>query len=125
MTPSPAPGPAPGLKLPVFRISVHNAALLSALYLGAATALEGIRRLWNPRWAENACLAMEAFPARALDVVGVLDLMKREYAWGNLSQLHVRLIFGVTTIVVIFLLALVVGSGMWLFARFAFKQEQA
>ena len=113
------------MNLPVFRISVHNAALLSALYLGAATALEGIRRIWNPRWAENACLAMEAFPARALEVVGLLDLMKREYAWGNLTQMHVRLMFGVTTILVIFLLALVVGGGMWLFAKLAFKQEQA
>lgn len=111
--------------LPVVRISLHNATLLSALYLAAATALEGIRRIWNPRWAEKACLAMEAFPARALDVVGLLDPIKREYAWGNLSQFHVRLMFGAATIVVIFLLALVVGGGMWLFAKFALRQEQA
>jgi hypothetical protein len=110
---------------PVFRISVQNATLLSALYLAAATALEGIRRVWNPRWAEKACLAMEAFPARALDVVGLLDFVKKEYAWGALTQFHVRLIFGLATIAVIFLLAIVVGFGMWLFAKCVLKGEEA
>ena len=83
------------MSLPVFRISAHNATLLSALYLAIATVLEGIRRIWNPRWTEKACLAMEAFPARALDVVGLLEPIKHAYAWGNISEMSVRLVFGV------------------------------
>ncbi len=113
------------MNLPVFRISVHNATLLSALYLGIATVLEGIRRVFNPRWAEKACLAMEAFPARAIDVVGLLDPIKHAYAWGNISELQVRLVFGVATVVVIFLLAVLVGSGMWLFAKVLSRKETA
>ena len=113
------------MTLPVFRISVQNATLLSALYLAIATALEGIRRVFNPRWAEKACLAMEAFPARAIDVVGLLDPIKHAYAWGNISELEVRLVFGVATVVVIFLLAVIVGSGMWLFAKVVARKDEA
>ena len=113
------------MNLPVFRISVQNATLLSAVYLGIATALEGIRRIWNPRWAEKACLAMEAFPARALDIVGVLEPIKHAYAWGNISEMEVRLIFGVATVIVIFLLAVLVGSGMWLFGKAITRNEEA
>lgn len=113
------------MNLPVFRISVHNATLLSALYLAIATVLEGVRRIFNPRWAEKACLAMEAFPARAIDVVGLLDPIKHAYAWGNISEMEVRLIFGVATVIVIFLLAVLVGSGMWLFGKAITRNEEA
>lgn len=111
------------MNLPVFRISVHNATLLSALYLAIATGLEAIRRIFNPRWAEKGCLAMEAFPARALDVIGLLDPIKHAYAWGDVSELQVRLMFGLATVVVIFLLAVLVGSGMWLFAKLLSRKE--
>ena len=107
----------------VLRLSVHNAALLSALYLAIATGLEGIRRVFNPRWAEKACLAMEAFPARAIDVVGLLDPIKHAYAWGQISELQVRLVFGLATVVVIFLLAVAVGTGMWLFAKLISRKD--
>lgn len=113
------------MNLPVFRISAHNALLLSSLYLAIATVLEGIRRIFNPRWTEQACLAMEAFPARALDLVGLLSPIKHAYAWGNLTELHVRLMFGLATVVVIFLLALVVGGGMWLFTKIVTRKEEA
>ena len=113
------------MNLPVFRISVHNATLLSALYLAIAAALEGIRRVFNPRWAEKACLAMEAFPARAIDIVGLLDPIKHAYAWGNISELEVRLVFGLAAVVVIFLVAVVVGSGMWVFAKVVAPKEEA
>lgn len=113
------------MNLPFFRISLHNATLLSALYLGIATALEGIRRIWNPRWAEKACLAMEAFPARALDFVGLLTLIKDAYSWERISEVEVRLMFGVATVIIIFLLAVAVGGGMWLFAKVITPKEEA
>ncbi len=113
------------MNLPVFRISVHNATLLSALYLAIATVLEGIRRIYNPRWAEHACLAMEAFPARALDVVGLLEPIKHAYAWNQISEVQVRLLFGLATIVVIFLLAVLVGSGMWAFGWVLSRKEES
>lgn len=113
------------MNLPFFRISVHNAMLLSAVYLAIATVLEGIRRAFNPRWAEHACLAMEAFPARALDVVGLLVVLKDAYAWERISELHVRLAFGLATVVVIFLLAVLVGGGMWVFAKIVTRKEEA
>ncbi len=112
------------MKLPILRISAHNATLLSALYLAIATVLDGIRRIWNPRWVEQPCLAMEAFPARALDLVGLLEPIKKSFAWGSLTEVHVRLIFGLATVVVIFLLALGVGTGMWLFAQVLSRNQE-
>jgi hypothetical protein len=111
------------VNLPVFRISFQNATLLSGFYLLVATFLEVVRRVWNPRWAEKACLAMESFPARALDLAGALEPLKRWYAWGDLTQLQVRLLFGLTTVGIIFLLAMAVGGGMWAFARAIGREE--
>lgn len=112
------------MSLPVFRISVHNATLLSAFYLLVATLFETIRRVFIARWAEQACLAMEAFPARALDLLGLLEPLKRWYAWGEISEVEVRLIFGATTVVLIFVLAALVGTAMWTFARYVTRHEE-
>ena len=105
------------MNLPIFRISVYNATLLSGTYLLIATVLEVIRRLFSVRWAERACLEMEKFPARALEILGILDPLKHAYAWGGITDWEVRIVFGLTTVTLIFLLAMIVGTGMWLFAR--------
>jgi hypothetical protein len=112
------------VNLPIFRISIYNATLLSGAYLLIATVLEVIRRLFTVRWAETACLEMEKFPARTLDLVGLLDPLRRFYAWGKITDWQVRVIFGATTITLIFLLAMMVGGGMWLFARYVGHREE-
>ncbi len=112
------------MSLPIFRISVYNATLLSGMYLLAATALEVIRRNFTARWAEKGCLEMEKFPARTLDLLGLLDPLKRAYAWGSVTDWQVRLVFGLTTIGLIFLLAMLVGGGMWVFAKYAATPEE-
>lgn len=111
------------MSLPIFRISVYNATLLSGTYLLIATVLEVIRRIFTVRWAEKACLEMEKFPARALEILGLLDPLKRAYAWGGITDWQVRLVFGLTTVTLIFVLALLVGAGMWLFARVVARKE--
>ena len=112
------------MSLPIFRISVYNATLLSGTYLLIATVLEVIRRNFTARWAEKGCLEMEKFPARTLDLIGLLDPLKRAYAWGDVSDWQVRVVFGLTTIVLIFILAMLVGGGMWLFAKYVTRPEE-
>ena len=112
------------MNLPIFRISVYNATLLSGTYLLIATVLEVIRRNFTARWAEKGCLEMEKFPARTLDLLGLLDPLKRAYAWGQVTDWQVRVAFGLTTIVLIFALAMFVGGGMWIFARFVSRSEK-
>ena len=105
------------MSVPVVRISLSNATVLSVFYLGIAIALEGVRRLFGFRWAERACLAMEAFPVRALELLGLMEPLKRAYAWDQLSPVQVRLLLGLTTVLLIFVLAMAVGGGMWAVSR--------
>lgn len=100
-------------KLPVFRISLANATLLSGFYLVVASAVELVRRAWNPRWIDRLSLSMEAFPARTLELLGLFEPLRRAWVEGRLSDLEVRLIYGVTTVGIIFVLGLVVGLVMW------------
>ena len=90
-----------------------NATLLSVVYLLAAVGVESVRRFQNARWSERASLAIEALPARALEMAGLLAPLRRAYVYGGLSEEVVRLVFGATAVAIIFLMALVVGLGMW------------
>lgn len=100
-------------KLPIFRISLTNATVLSGLYLVAAATIEVVRARWNPHWADRASLAMEAFPARALEVLGLWRPLKQAVAEGGLTSFQVRLIFGLTSALMIFVMGLLVGLAMW------------
>ncbi len=110
-------------KLPVFRISLNNATLLSAAYLIFASLTEVVRRQWNPRWLERVSLSLEAFPARTLELLGVFDSIQRAWALGRLSQLEVRFIYAGTTVAIIFALGFLVGGLMWGVAKFATRRR--
>lgn len=103
--------------LDVFRISLTNASMLSALYLVTAVAVEAVRRTWNPRWAERLSLALEAFPARTLEVLGLFEPLRRAWLAHGVSDLGVRVIYGATTVGLIFTLGLTVGGAMWALMR--------
>jgi hypothetical protein len=99
--------------VPVFKISLTNATLLASFYLLVAALVELTRRLWNPRWIERVSLSMEAFPARTLEVFGLFEPLREAWVKGRLSQLQVRFIYSLTTVVVIFVLGASVGVAMW------------
>jgi hypothetical protein len=99
--------------LEVFRISLTNASMLSALYLMTAVVVEGVRRTWNPRWAERLSLALEAFPARTLEVLGLLEPLRQAWLSHTVTDLGVRVVYGATTVALIFTLGLTVGAAMW------------
>ncbi|MGV3625063.1 MAG: hypothetical protein ACO1OB_29860 [Archangium sp.] len=106
-------------RVPVFKISLNNATLLSGLYLVVAVASELIRRQWNPRWLERVSLSLEAFPARTLELLGLFDPIRRAWALGKVTQLEVRFIYAATTVGVIFALGFAVGLVMWGIERIA------
>lgn len=101
-------------RFPLWRIVLGNASLLSAVYLAAAVGVEAVRRCCSLRWSERASFAFESLPARALELLGALPELRRLYVYGSLSEPWLRLLFGLTSVAIIFLLALVVGGGMWL-----------
>lgn len=105
--------------VPVFKISVTNASILSGIYLLVAVLVELVRRAWNPRWIERVSLSLEAFPARTLELFGLFEPLRRAWVEERLSQLGVRFIYGLTTVAVIFSLGLAVGLVMWLISKVA------
>lgn len=90
-----------------------NATLLSGVYLLAAVAVEAVRRYHTTRWSEKASLAIEALPARVLELCGLLAPLRRAYVYGDLPNWAVRVAFGATAVALIFAMALLVGAGMW------------
>lgn len=96
---------------------IGNATLLSFLYVALGLAMETVRRLRPIRWVENLAVALDALPARILDLAGLLTPIHEWYAFGRLSPFWLRVIFGATTIALIFAMAVVVGAGMWVIRR--------
>ncbi len=99
--------------LPLMRIMSGNAFLLSVVYLLVGTVVEGARRLWpDSAFLQQFSLSLDSLPARALELVGLMQPLRAAYLDNQVSPFRLRLVFGVTTIVIIFLLALVVGMVM-------------
>lgn len=111
--------------VPVFKISLTNATILSGVYLVIAVAVELVRRAWNPRWIERVSLSLEAFPARTLELFGLFEPLRRAWVEERLSPLEVRFIYGFTTVAVIFTLGLAVGGLMWLISKLAGRSSPA
>lgn len=106
------------------QMMVGNASLLSLIYLGSGAAIEGLRRLWPSPSMERGSLALDALPARVLEMVGALGPLRQAYVDGRLSELFLRLIFGATVVAVIFAMAVAVGAVMWI-GRWAWARQAA
>ncbi len=89
-----------------------NAFLLSLLYLVVGLGVELALRLVPSRFLQRLSLSLDSLPARALEVVGAMDPLRTAYFSGRITEFGVRIVFGITTVVVIFMLALVVGTLM-------------
>ncbi len=109
--------------VPVFKISVTNASILSGLYLLIAVLVELVRRTWSPRWIERVSLSLEAFPARTLELFGLFEPLRRAWVDEQISPLGVRFIYGLTTVTVIFTLGMAVGAVMWIISRVAARSS--
>jgi hypothetical protein len=104
--------PAPS-RPPLGSVLGANAFILSVLYLLVGIGVELARRLHPSRFLQRLSLSLDSLPARALDFLGVLEPLREAYLAGQVSELGVRLVFGATTLAVIFLLALAVGVVGW------------
>jgi hypothetical protein len=96
---------------------VGNASLLSVLYLATGACIECWRRLRPSPWVERVSLALEALPARALELLGAMSALREYYVYGRISEVWVRVIFGATVIAIIFALAIALGVAMWMVRR--------
>jgi len=93
-----------------FRMVVGNALALSALYLALGVAVELLRGHAPSTTVLRFSYALDALPARILEKLGLLIPLREAYTDGRLSEPVVRLIFGSTAVLFVFLLALLIGS---------------
>jgi predicted lipid-binding transport protein (Tim44 family) len=108
---------------PIFKISLANATLLSAVYLAVAALTDVLRRVFNWRWAELASEHLEEFPARTLRWAGLFGSLRGAYLEGLIGPLMVRVALGLTMVVLIYALAMFVGVMMWV-GRWAYEKTQ-
>jgi hypothetical protein len=115
--------------LPIFRISLSNATVLSVAYLAMAMLVEASRRWFPFRWTDRASLTVEWIPARTLDWFGLYQPVRQAVIDGVLSNFAVRIIFGATSVAAIFAVAMGVGAlmwaGRWLIARAEARRGKA
>lgn len=86
-----------------------NAFLLTIIYLMVGITVEVLRRVYPTRFIQRLSLSLDSLPARALELVGMMEPLRANYLNGQIPDYQVRLIFAGTTIAVIFLLAFAVG----------------
>lgn len=112
----------PPPQVPLFRIMIGNATLLSIVYLAFGVMFEVLRRLHPAGWVMRAVLVLDSLPARTIELLGWMESLRYAYVYGQVSEVSLRLIFSATTIAIIFLMALVVGAGMWLVRRLLYRR---
>lgn len=93
----------------LFQVMLANAVLLSGMYLAIGLGVEVLLRVYPADWVLTASLVIDSLPARVLDAVGVLPRITEAYAYDRLSGFTLRAIFALTTVTIIFALAVVVG----------------
>lgn len=101
------------MAIPIFRISLSNATVLSVAYLAMAILVEASRKWFPFRWTERASLTVEWIPARTLEWFGLYHVVRDAVIDGTLSNFEVRLILGFISVAGIFLVAMGVGLLMW------------
>ena len=101
------------MPVPIFRISLQNATVLSVAYLLVAVLIELSERWFPFRITDRAALTIEWIPARTLDWVGLYHPIRNAVIDGDLSIFWVRIIFGFTSVLAIYAIALGVGVAMW------------
>ena len=108
-------------RFPLLKVMMGNAFLLCVIYLTTGLLVETLRRIYPLRVVDNLARAMDALPARVLELMGLLPRLHDSYGYGNLAdggeqllaRVGLRVVFGLTTMAIIFVMALAVGAGMY------------
>jgi hypothetical protein len=82
-----------------------NSFLLSCSYLTAGALSEAAYLVHPTTWLQRTLFVLDQTPGQFLELLGILEPLRRGYVYGTLSGFTLRLAFGVTMVVVIFLTA--------------------
>jgi hypothetical protein len=103
------------------RLVGGNAFILSLIYLGVGLGAELLRHAYPTRGVSHVLAVLEQTPGRALEALGLMDLLREAYRGGNLSSFGVRWAYGFTMMVIILstaaAMALIMAGAHWLWTR--------
>lgn len=89
-----------------------NAFALSGVYLALGLVMELVRR-WIPRpLFEASVRRLDDLPGTVLHALGILPLLRRAFVYEGLGTWSVRVVFGLTTVAIIFALAGATGAAL-------------
>jgi hypothetical protein len=94
---------------PLAQLVALNALTLAVGYLAVGVLVESVRRFYPSRGVLTLSFALDALPAQVLSLCGFLEPLRDAYLSGRLGEAGLRIIFALTALAVIFLLALVLG----------------
>jgi hypothetical protein len=100
-------------RFPLLQIMLGNSFLLSGIYLMGGLLVECLRRLHPSEGVIRTTIALDRLPAGVLEVLGLMEPIREAYLHEEIGAGMLRLVFGATTVALIFALALLVGGGMW------------
>jgi len=103
---------SPPQHLPLMSIMGGNAFLLSIIYLVVGLGVEVAWRVRPSLFLQRLSLSLDALPARALELTGLVVPLRDAYLSGRVSESGLRLVFGATTVCIIYGLAVGVGLVM-------------
>jgi len=110
-------------RFPLLRIMLGNALLLSGIYLFLGLVVEVLRRWFPSERVDTFSLTLDSLPGRVLILLRVMPRLRELHLYHSLSNTMLRLIFALTTVGVIFALALVVGVAMFIVAWIAERRS--
>jgi hypothetical protein len=95
-------------------VVLANGFVLSGLYLVLGILVEAARRAWPGNHLVLRCsFALDALPSQVLERLGLTVLLRDAYTWGRVNPFELRVVFGVTTMTVILLLAAAIAAFLW------------
>ncbi len=109
-------------QIPLFRIMFGNATLLSVVYLALGVGVELMRRYYPLKWVPRATLLLDSLPGRTLELLGIMEPLRVAYVYGRVDESGLRVLFALTTLLIIFAMAVVVGAGMWLLRKYVYRR---
>jgi hypothetical protein len=99
-------------RTPILRIVFQNAFVLSVLYVLLGIGVDLAWRLRPTHFIFRLSFALDALPAQALALLGLLGPLQQANFRGSLTPAELRWIFAATAIAVIFASALIIGGLM-------------
>jgi hypothetical protein len=106
---------------PLLSLILGNGTLISGLYLVVGMGTEVLRRFRPSEGVLRFAFALDALPLRVLDTLHLAGALRDAYLLGAVSGFQLRLVFGGTTLAVIFSVATVLGAFFWALHRTSLK----